>query len=79
LRTFFSVLNDSTQPFRTWKRILELFVQSLGLDDISKARIEEAIFTSPRFMALKDTKSISLKQEQELLSIIQITQQLLAK
>lgn len=52
--------------------MLQLIIEALNVDDISKARIEETIFTSPKFQELKNAKSISLKQEQEIKEIISI-------
>mmetsp|Transcript_71954 Transcript_71954/g.108594 ORF Transcript_71954/g.108594 Transcript_71954/m.108594 type:complete len:192 (+) Transcript_71954:44-619(+) len=66
--------NDSsnTCPFRMLKKLLTISIDALSIDDIAKARIEEAVFTSPGFLSLKKSKSISLKQEKELLQILQI-------
>ena len=49
----------------------------MGLDDISKARVEEAIFTSPGMLSLRSKPSITLKQEAEMLQLLHLLSQML--
>lgn len=49
----------------------------MNVDDISRARIEEAVFTSPGFQSLKQKRCISLQQEEEIVKIIELVNYML--
>ena len=52
-------------------------ISAMNIDDISKARIEEAVFTSPGMLSLRTANTISLKQEQHLHELVKLVSQLL--
>ena len=65
------------QPFRTLKRIMQLTIQAMEADSIAKARLEEAVFTSPGMLSLRNAASITPSQEKELLELLQIVSYML--
>merc|ERR1712100_455783 len=66
--------NDTanTGPFRTFKRLIQMTLESINVDDATKARIEEAIYTSPGMLSLRSENTISFKQQEQLLELVQL-------
>lgn len=47
-------------------------LESINVDDATKARIEEAIYTSPGMLSLRSENTISFKQQEQLLELVQL-------
>ena len=47
-------------------------LESINVDDVTKARIEETIYTSPGMLSLRSANTISFKQQEQLLELVDL-------
>jgi len=61
-----------------YRRLLQTFMNVMDVDDIARARVEEAVSTSARTKELKGVETIGLKEERLLKQMLAIVSDLLA-